>query len=96
LPGSPGSWDELLDTLEERLFRWRATASGAAPPEDLAWPDLEPLPLRLEARARVLLSRYAEVHAAATRRHDVLRVLVEHARASARPVGTPLFVDRHA
>jgi hypothetical protein len=44
----------------------------------------------------VLLRRYAEVHAAAARRHDLLRALVEEERPHARLVGTPLFVDEHA
>ena len=102
MPGSPGttggpeSWDELLDTLDERLTLWRGAASGTVPPEALAWPDLGPVPRRLQARARVLLRRYAEVHAAAARRHDLLRALVEEERPHTRLVGIPLFVDERA
>ncbi|MGC8470689.1 MAG: hypothetical protein ACP5PM_00125 [Acidimicrobiales bacterium] len=95
-PGGPGSWDELLDTLEDRLTLWRGAASGTVPPEALVWPDLGPVPLRLRGRARELLLRYAEVHAAAARRHDLLRALVEEERPHARLVGTPLFVDERA
>lgn len=65
-------------------------------PEELSWPDVGPLPPRLEARARALLEGYAEVQAAMTLRHDALRVVLERAPAAARPTGTPLFVDRRA
>ncbi|MDA8317834.1 MAG: hypothetical protein M0010_22115 [Actinomycetota bacterium] len=89
-------WDELLDTLEERLWRWRAAASGAPEPGQLSWPDVGPLPRRLEVRARALLDGYAEVEAAMAHHHDDLRILLERARAGSRPTGTPLFVDRRA
>ena len=89
-------WDELVEALEGRLRRWRAAASGAPAPDELSWPDVGPLPPRLEAHARALLEGYAEVHAAMTLRHDALRVVLERAPSPARPTGIPLFVDRHA
>lgn len=93
---SPGTWDELLDTLEERLGQWGAAAAGDAAPAAIAWPHLDALPARLLARANGVLTRYREVEAQMTLRHGSLRAVLEEAPTAPRPIETPLFVDRHA
>ena len=96
MPAEVASWDELLETLEARVRRWQVAAAGEPVPEDLEWPAVGPLPARLEARARTLLSGYSEAHSAMLRRRDALRVLVEGAAQPSRPTGAALFVDRRA
>lgn len=93
---NPSSWDELLDLLEERLRQWDAAAAGAGTPMPLAWPNLGPLPARLEGRAEGVLSRYRDVEAQMVGRQAVLRALIEEEPAVPRPIETPLFVDRRA
>lgn len=91
-------WEQLLDTLEERLGQWRAALEGMGDyPDELLWAhDPGPCPDHLLNRARRINAAQQDLCARLSLRREALGALLRSDGRFGHALTTPLFVDQRS